>query len=163
MDNFHRFNSDFVGIGFQIGGLDFAGPRIEQLPRDNRLMIFIEQLNRHRSAIWTARFVAFLEHNILFPFVEKVEIAFKSAAFEGQFIEFSQARLLAFGVGLIGSFAVLNDLALETQTRNFGKSDAKIFAPIDLKMKLRQWVISFGCHILSDFFSDNIFFLDDKW
>src|SRR6185312_8667002 len=46
MYQLHRFDRDFIGVGFQVGTLHLGGPGVRHHPRDHRVVLLVQQLDR---------------------------------------------------------------------------------------------------------------------
>lgn len=146
MYQLHGFDGHLIGIGLQIGRLHLGGPCVQQLPGNDGFMIFVQQLDGDRAALHAARFISFLEIIGLAPFLVVIEVAFESAALEGDVAELGEAGLFALVVFLTVAFAVFDHFGFKIQTAYFGKSDPEFIAPFHLEMKFWYWVFAFSCH-----------------
>ena len=129
MRDFHGFDRHLVRIRLQICGLHLFRPRILQLPRDDRLVVFVEQLDGDGAPILAPGLVAFLEVVGFLPEVEEFEVPFESAALEGDVTVFGKPGLFALVVFLAAAFAIFDDFSFEIQSADFRETDAEAFAP----------------------------------
>jgi len=133
MNQRHRLDGHFIAISLQVGGLYLGRPRLRYGPGDNRLVLFIQELDGDVPAEF---FLSFLVHKGLLPELEEFEIAQESTPLERDIAVLRQTGLFRFIVRLGAALTVFDGLRFEIEAGDLRKADAGT-APIQLEVKFR--------------------------
>jgi hypothetical protein len=145
MHQLDRLDGHLIGIGLEIGRLNFGRPRIDEIPGDDDIVLLVEQLYLDVRPEGRALLLEIIR--LLPPFVI-VEVAEEGATLQGDIAILGQPRLLGLIVELVAAFPLFDHFCFEVEPRHFGKTHPG-FSPAHLEMEFGERIY-FGricCHI----------------